>query len=202
MAYSTISIFGKRRGRKWRIASSSGTKQPREPIGRKRGSSSGTLTRAKRSSAVSGSRTKTPRLSDRPEMYGNGWPGPTASGVSTGKTSLVKSRSSCASSSCVELVDVRDDDAGLGERRPQLALPEPRLACGQLEHALADLGQRLERRAAVRRRDGEPGVACSVRPATRTMKNSSRFDEKNLHMRTRSSSATSGSSASSSTRPS
>ena len=66
------------------------------PTGRNRGSSSGTLTRAKRSSPVSGSRTKTPRLSERPEMYGNGWPGPTASGVSTGKTSASKSRSSSA----------------------------------------------------------------------------------------------------------
>ena len=50
----------------------------------KRGRPSGTLTRANRSSPVSGSRTKTPRLSDSAEMYGNGWPGPTARGVSTG----------------------------------------------------------------------------------------------------------------------
>ena len=46
--------------------------------------SSGTLTRAKRSSPDFGSRTNTPRLSESPEMYGNGWPAPTASGVSTG----------------------------------------------------------------------------------------------------------------------
>ena len=150
-AHSTISICGKRRGRKCRIASSSGTKQPREPIGRNRGSSSGTFTRAKRSSVESGSRTKTPRLSESPEMYGNGWPVPTASGVSTGKTSAREEPLELRQLVLVELVDVRDDDSGLGERRPKLALPEPRLARRQLEHALADLGERLERRAAVRR---------------------------------------------------
>ena len=55
------------------------------PIATKRSRPSGTFTRAKRSSPASGSRTRRPRLSDSPEMYGNGWPGPTASGVSTGK---------------------------------------------------------------------------------------------------------------------
>ena len=45
----------------------------------------GTLTRAKRS-PPSGSRTSTARLSDSPLMYGNGWAGSTASGVSTGNT--------------------------------------------------------------------------------------------------------------------
>ncbi len=47
----------------------------------------GTLTRAKTRSFVSGSRRPTAidRLSV--EMYGNGWPGSTASGVRTGKIS-------------------------------------------------------------------------------------------------------------------
>ncbi len=63
---------------------SRGTK--RSPSGRttKRGSRSGTFTRAKRRWPVSGSRTMTARLSDRFEMYGNGWLGSTASGVRTG----------------------------------------------------------------------------------------------------------------------
>ena len=47
---------------------SSGIARPREPIDTKRGRTSGTLTRAKRSSPVSGWRTVTPRLSDSPEM--------------------------------------------------------------------------------------------------------------------------------------
>ena len=63
---------------------SSETYRPRPPISRKRGRPSGIFTRAKRSSPVSGSAAKTASDSDRPEMYGNGWPGPTASGVSTG----------------------------------------------------------------------------------------------------------------------
>ena len=54
------------------------------PIGTKRGSPSGTFTRAKRSSPDAGSRANTARLTDNAEMYGNGCPGPTASGVSTG----------------------------------------------------------------------------------------------------------------------
>ena len=46
----------------------------------------GTLTRAKCSTPVAGSRTSTARLSDSPLMYGNGCAGSTASGVSTGNT--------------------------------------------------------------------------------------------------------------------
>ena len=53
---------------KWRMTSSSGTRAPRSPTGTNRGSTSGTLTRANRSSAVCRSRTSTPRLSDSPEM--------------------------------------------------------------------------------------------------------------------------------------
>ena len=52
----------------------------------KRGSISvGTFTRAKARWSVTGSRTSTASDSDRLEMYGNGRPGPTASGVSAGK---------------------------------------------------------------------------------------------------------------------
>jgi hypothetical protein len=83
-ARSTISICGNSQSRKCEMTASSGTKALRLPTWRKRGSASGTFTRAKRSSPVSGSRTRTARLLDSPEMYGNGCPGPTASGVSTG----------------------------------------------------------------------------------------------------------------------
>ena len=51
----------------------------------RRGKTSGTLSRTKRRSPVSGSATLAAMLSARLEMYGNGWPGSTASGVSTGK---------------------------------------------------------------------------------------------------------------------
>ena len=55
--------------------------------GSSRGRSGGTLTRANPRSPDSGSRSPTAidRLSV--EMYGNGWPGSTASGVRTGKIS-------------------------------------------------------------------------------------------------------------------
>jgi hypothetical protein len=55
-----------------------------------RGTLFGTFTRANRSVPPSGSRTVTARLSERPEMYGNGWAGSTASGVSTGNTCAEK----------------------------------------------------------------------------------------------------------------
>ena len=51
---------------------------------RNRGSSGGTLTRANIVAPVRGSATMTARLSDRPEMKGNGCAGSTTSGVSTG----------------------------------------------------------------------------------------------------------------------
>ncbi len=63
---------------------SSGTKRSPSGIITKRGSAGGTLTRAMRPSPDAGSCTSTTRLRDRFEMYGNGWPGSTASGVSTG----------------------------------------------------------------------------------------------------------------------
>ena len=50
----------------------------------RRGSTGGTLTRANRRSPVSGSRRPTAIESVSVEMYGNGWPGSTASGVRTG----------------------------------------------------------------------------------------------------------------------
>ena len=68
------------------ITSSSGTNVRPSPTGTKRGSISfGTFTRAKVCTSVTGSRTITPSDSDRLEMYGNGRPRPTASGVRTGK---------------------------------------------------------------------------------------------------------------------
>ena len=51
---------------------------------KKRGRPSGIFTRANRSSPSSASTAKIASESESPEMYGNGWPGPTASGVSTG----------------------------------------------------------------------------------------------------------------------
>ncbi len=179
---------------------SSGTRQPRVPTRRNRGSSSGTLTRAKRSSPVSGSRTKTPRLSESPEMYGNGWPCPTPSGVSTGNTSVSKSRSSSnisssSRSSIAATMIPASASAGRSSRfhsrdwRAVSSSTRARISASA-SSGVRPSGERTDR----------PASACSARPATRTMKKSSRLDEKNLHTFTRSSSATVGSSASSSTR--
>ena len=67
-----------------------------------RGRSGGTFTLATRSSPLTGSPTLSSKLSERFEMYGNGWPGSTARGVRTGKiwrskTSTRYSRSSSSS---------------------------------------------------------------------------------------------------------
>ena len=56
----------------------------------------GTFTRAKTVWSVTGSRTRTARLSERLEMYGKGRPGATASGVRAGKTTFWKWRASWA----------------------------------------------------------------------------------------------------------
>ena len=77
------------------MSSSAGTKaysfsSPRSTR-TKRGTLSGILTRAKCSMPESTSRMITARLRLRPEMYGNGCAGSTASGVSTGKIELRKS---------------------------------------------------------------------------------------------------------------
>ena len=63
---------------------------------------SGTFTRANRSSPVSGSRASTPSESESPEMYGNDCPGPTPSGVRTGKISRSKYACSRRSSLSVQ----------------------------------------------------------------------------------------------------
>ena len=77
---------GKSTSRFSAISSSSVTNVRPSPVATNRGSISfGTFTRAKVSTSVIGSRTITPSESDRLEMYGNGRPRPTASGVSTGK---------------------------------------------------------------------------------------------------------------------
>lgn len=72
------------------ITSSSGTKRFLDAV-TKRGSWLGTFTLAKTVLPVEGLRTVTARFRDRPEMYGKGWAGSTASGVSTGLIRSLKS---------------------------------------------------------------------------------------------------------------
>ena len=151
--------------------------------------------------SVTGSRTITPSDSDRLEMYGNGRPSPTASGVSTGKIWRRK-RSS------------RRLRSARGRRRRSRrsgcrARPARAAGRGSRQRDWRAMCSRTTRRIASSVSLGVrpscsgfsiPASIWSCRPATRTMKNSSRLDEKIAQNFTRSSSGTAGSSASSSTR--
>ena len=93
---------------------------PKLANGTKRGRLSGTLTRAKRRSLVSGSRASTASDSDRFERNGNGWPGSTASGVSTGNTARRKYWRAARLVSPSRLFQSRMWMPVLGERRDQI----------------------------------------------------------------------------------
>ena len=89
--WPTISIPGKSCSRFSAIKSSRGMNRVEcSVVGIKRLKIGGTFTRAKNFSLVSGLITRTPKLRDRPEMYGNGCDGSTANGVSTGKMRALK----------------------------------------------------------------------------------------------------------------
>ena len=88
--------------------------------------------------------------SDSPEMYGNGWPGADRErgqhrvDLRARSAPRARARSSGVASSTVPTRIPSAASAG-----HELVPPEPRLRGGQLEHALAHLGERLLRRAAV-----------------------------------------------------
>ena len=196
---SRISIPGKRRLEKCAITSSSGaSRQPGpSPTGTNRASPSGTLTRAKRSSPDTGSRAMNPRLSERPEMYGNGCPGPTASGVSTGYTLRSNHSPTAACSVAVQLSNV------------QISMPSARRAgtrtscqssTWRARRAMTRSRISARATAGVRPsadRTARPAAIWPSRPATRIMKNSSSVAATMEHIRTRSRSGHASSSASS-----
>ena len=128
----------------------------------------GHLHAPKRSSPDSGSRASTASDSESCEMNGNGWPGPTPSGVSTGKTSRSKRRSISRSSFSEQSSTACDADALVGERRAELALQELRLPLRQVGDPRADRGERLARRQAVGRAHDEAGRGLVEQAATRT----------------------------------
>lgn len=174
--------------------------RPRASTAMNRGRSGGTLTRAKCSLPVVGFATTTARLSDSPEMYGNGWAGSTASGVSTGKICLRKNlcRRSCSrvssSSQCTSVMPsaARAGWTSSANTRACLAM---RSCARSLIASSTWRGESPD--AAV---TAMPVAMRRLSPATRTMKNSSRLDAKIARNRTRSRSGWLGSSASSSTR--
>ncbi len=161
---STTSIPGKSACRCAAMTCSSATNvRPSSPTGRKRGSISfGTFTRANVRTPVCGSRTRTASDSDRLEMYGNGRPTPTASGVSTGKIWRLKRSASCSPCSSERSSSADDVDAVLGQLRAQPPVEGARLAVAQVDDPLAQLVDHLRRRPAVRARVAEAGVDLVV----------------------------------------
>ena len=143
---------------------SSGMKSPRLPTGRKRGSGSGTLIRANRSSPVSGSRTKTARLSERAEMYGQRLPRADCERRQHREDLALEELFQLGQLLAVAVVDVADDHAGLSERRTKVALPELGLCRAQLLRAVPNLGQRFLRRAPVGGANGESRLHLAHEP--------------------------------------
>ena len=82
-------------------------------------------------------------------MYGNGLPGPTASGVRTGIDLALEALGELGQVLLGAVRDAADDDPFLRQRRLELTLPELRLLGGQREDSLANLGQRFLRSPAV-----------------------------------------------------
>ena len=163
---------GKSSSRLAAMTSSSGTKVSAPPAARNRGRSGGTLTRANACAGPPGSRSHTARLSDRFEMYGNGWPGSTASGVRTGKTRSTKFAVSSACAASRNLVPAQDVNAG--PRQAMLEVAREDLAVALREGAIA---LRQQARAGSWRPDHRPiggpgrpapGVAGSRRGPGRT----------------------------------
>ena len=157
VAVDSTSIPGNSWPRWAAITCSSGTNRSPSGITTNRGSRSGTLTRANRRSPVTGSRRSTARFSERFEMYGNGWPGSTASGVSTGKIrcSNVSTRNFSSSSS---RSSHRDSRTPLSARAGHdLVEEQPLLALDQRLDPLAHLDELLAGGAPVGRGHAEPG---------------------------------------------
>ena len=132
---------------------------------------------------------------------GLGWLGSIAIGVSTGNTAWRKYLSSDRDPSLRDRFAV-DADAGRGERRHDRLVPARVLLGHELLGPLGDALQLRERLEPVGGRILRQHVAerLLAQPATRTMKNSSRFEAKIARNLTRSKSGLESSCASSSTR--
>ncbi len=119
--------------------------------GTKRGSVGGIFTRAKCSSTPSRvvSSSSTASESDRFEMYGNGWPLSTASGVSTGKTVSSNVPLERGLRLVVELAHAQQPNALALERRQQLVVEQAHLLRQRRAQLLRDRREVFGRRAAV-----------------------------------------------------
>ena len=143
-------------------SSSRTSRVPPSSAGSSRGSSGGTLTRAKCSAPFASSATTTARLSDSPEMYGNGCAGSTASGVRTG---WICSANSVVHPATLALAQVRPADNGQAvacQRGQQLGGDELGLRQHHLVRQLGDpvqpLAGRVTARARCRHAGGDPAA--------------------------------------------
>ena len=160
----------------------------------------GTFTRAKCCLSDFGLRRATARFSDSPEMYGNGCAGSTASGVRTGNTRSLKSflqyfcSSRSRSAHRTSSMPLSDSEGTRSSRNS--------CACRSLSSRdLVQISSRISRGSRPdAARTATPAAIRRLRPATRTMKNSSRLLVKIAANRTRSRSGSWRSSASSRTR--
>ena len=140
------------------MSCSSSTKRWASGSSRKRGSSGGTLTRAKRSSPVAESRTVTARFSERFEMYGNGWAGSTASGVSTGKMLSVNRIVEIGAVVVGQLGPLGETDAVRRRARARAPWRTRRLRARRASlDPGADLAEQVDEIEAVGDRRAEPG---------------------------------------------
>ena len=169
------------------------------PTARKRSSEGGTLTRANNSEPVCGLPTTTARFSDNPEMWGTDGPGRRPGGEH--RVDLVpEQRREFGAVLVVEFGPANQCDALGGQSwadlvAPALGLPAHEVM-GVHQHRVVDLAwsRPLAARTAI------PAAMRRLRPATRTMKNSSRLEAKIARNLARSSSGRSSFSESSSTR--
>ena len=115
------------------------------------------MTRAKRRSPVTGSRSSTARFSDRFEMYGNGWPGIDRQRGEHREDPLLERLDHELLVVVVELVPARQPDPVGGQRRDDAVEEEALLAQHQALDPVAHLEQLLARGAAVGRGGADPG---------------------------------------------
>ena len=145
------------------------------------------MTRAKRRTPLSGSRTTTARLSERSEMYGNGCAGSTASGVRTGNTR--SSNTSWSSSRCAffsssqSVIRIRSACSCGCTSFSKTCTWRATSSCARARIA-SSCSRGLIPSGDVPR---TPAASCSRRPDTRIWKNSSRFRLKIARNRARSS---------------
>ncbi len=197
--WASTSIPGKSSSRCAPITSSSGTYRSGD-ASRNRDRDCGTFTRAKCLCPDTGLRTTTARLRLSPDMYGKGCAGSTARGVRTGKIfcrNSVCSRACSLSASSDQRTSSMPSDARSGSTSCWNAAACRAMSSRDLFQIWSSTSRGCSPAA---ERVATPVAIRRLRPATRTMKNSSRLLAKIARNLVRSSNGMSGSSASSRTR--